>query len=83
MNLHEVLADRDPEERKIGAVDPTRYLVKYSENLWAALSGVLDEITQTAAAPVIEKYTCVLAGTTFHVLQPVRPDLGYGSHAYP
>jgi hypothetical protein len=35
--------------------------VKYGENFWAALKGYLDECAATTAAPVIEKYTGVLA----------------------
>ena len=35
--------------------------MKYGENVWAALKGYLDETARTAAAPVIEKYTGVLA----------------------
>jgi len=44
----------------------------------------------TAAAPVIEKYTGVLAAadvftesTTFQVLQSIRLDLGHGSWVHP
>ena len=43
-----------------------------------------------AAAPVIERYTGVLAaadvftaGTTFWVMETIRLDLGYGSQANP
>jgi glyoxylase-like metal-dependent hydrolase (beta-lactamase superfamily II) len=71
-------------------VDPTPYFVKYGENTWAAVRGYLDAITAAAAAPVIEKYTGVLAAadvftasTTFHVMQSIRLDLGYGSHVHP
>ena len=63
---------------------------KYGENAWAALKGYLDEIAATAAAPVIEKYTGVLAAadvftesTTFQVMQSIRLDLGYGSQVHP
>jgi glyoxylase-like metal-dependent hydrolase (beta-lactamase superfamily II) len=42
-------------------VDPTPYFQKYGENAWAAVKGYLDEITRVAAAPVIEKYTGILA----------------------
>jgi len=45
----------------IDTVDPTPYFVKYGENFWAALKGYLDECAATTAAPVIEKYTGVLA----------------------
>ena len=47
--------------KAIDTVDPTPYFVKYGENIWAAVKGYLDEITAAAAAPVIEKYTGVLA----------------------
>jgi hypothetical protein len=50
----------------------------------------LDAITAAAAAPVIDKYTGVLAAvdvftasTTFHVMQSIRLDLGYGSQVHP
>src|ERR1700754_852123 len=71
----------------LDTVDPTPYFVKYGENTWAALRGYLDAVTAAAAAPVIEKYIDVLAAsavftasTTFHVMQSIRLDLGYGSH---
>jgi hypothetical protein len=51
---------------------------------------LLDEITETAAAPVIEKYAGTLAAadvftasTTFMVMQSIRLDLGYGSWVHP
>jgi hypothetical protein len=74
----------------IDSFDPTRYFVKYGENVWAAFKEGLDELTRTAAAPVIEKYTGVIAAadvftesTTFQVMQSIRLDLGYGSQVYP
>jgi glyoxylase-like metal-dependent hydrolase (beta-lactamase superfamily II) len=74
----------------IDTVDPTRYFVKYGENTWAAVKGYLDEVTAVAAAPVIEKYTGVLAAadvftesTTFWVMESIRLDLGYGSQVHP
>jgi glyoxylase-like metal-dependent hydrolase (beta-lactamase superfamily II) len=74
----------------IDAVDPTPYYQRYGENVWAALKGLLDETARTAAAPVIEKYTGVLAAadvftedTTFEVMQSIRLDLGYGSWVHP
>jgi hypothetical protein len=42
-------------------VPSSRYFLKYGENTWAAVKGYLDEVTRVAAAPVIEKYTGVLA----------------------
>jgi glyoxylase-like metal-dependent hydrolase (beta-lactamase superfamily II) len=76
--------------KALDSVDPTPYFVKYGENGWAASRGYLDAITAAAAEPVIEKYTGVLAAadvftvsTTFHVLQSLRLDLGYGSQVHP
>ena len=76
--------------RALDTVDPTPFFVKHGENPWTAMRDYLDAITAVAAAPVIEKYTGVLAaadmftaGTTFHVIQSIRLDLGYGSQVYP
>jgi glyoxylase-like metal-dependent hydrolase (beta-lactamase superfamily II) len=76
--------------KALDTVDPTPYFVKYGENVWAAVRGYLDAVTATAAEPVIEKYTGVLAAadvftasTTFHVMQSIRLDLGYGSQVHP
>ena len=85
------MADIAESSRKaIDTVDPTRYFVKYGENMWAAVKGYLDEVTAVAAAPVIEKYTGVLAAadvftesTTFWVMESIRLDLGYGSQVHP
>jgi hypothetical protein len=56
----------------------------------AAVKGYLDEITDVAAAPVIAKYTGVLAAadvytasTTFWVMESLRLDLGFGSQIHP
>src|SRR5690242_17723213 len=74
----------------IDTLDPTAFHVKYRENVWAACRGGLDEMVATAAAPVIEKYTGVLAAadvvtesTTSQVMQSIRLDLGYGSQVRP
>ena len=37
----------------LATVDPTRYFQKYGANAWAAVKGYLDEVANTAAAPVI------------------------------
>jgi 3-methyladenine DNA glycosylase/8-oxoguanine DNA glycosylase len=44
-------------------IGATPYFMKYGENTWAALRRYLDEVTRVAAAPVIEKYTGLLAAT--------------------
>jgi glyoxylase-like metal-dependent hydrolase (beta-lactamase superfamily II) len=74
----------------LDTVDPTPFFVKYGENTWAAVRGYLDAVTAAAATPVIEKYNGVLAAadvftasTTFHVMQSLRLDLGYGSQVHP
>jgi len=74
----------------LDTIDPAPYLVKHGENTWAEMRGSLEAIAAAAAAPVIEKYTGVLAGadvftasTTFHVMQSIRLDLGYGSQVHP
>ena len=54
---------------------------------WAGVKGVLDAVTERAAAPVIAKYTGVLAAadigvftrtTTFQIMQSLRLDRGVG-----
>jgi glyoxylase-like metal-dependent hydrolase (beta-lactamase superfamily II) len=72
------------------SVDPTQYFVKYGANVWAAVKGYLDEVANTAAAPVIEKYLGRLAAvdvytpsTAFWVLESIRLDRGYGSQVHP
>jgi len=74
----------------MGKVDPTPYFQKYGDNAWAGVKGYLDEITDVAAAPVIAKYTGVLAAadvytasTTFWVMESLRLDLGFGSQVHP
>jgi glyoxylase-like metal-dependent hydrolase (beta-lactamase superfamily II) len=79
----------DASRTAIDTVDPTPYFVRYGENTWAALRGYLDAVTAAAAEPVIAKYTGVLAAadvftasTTFHVMQSLRLDVGYGSQVH-
>jgi len=92
ITLHQqYMADIVESSRKaILSVDATPYFVKYSQNSWAGLKGLLDEIARTAAKPVIEKYTGKLAAadvftesTTFQVMQSIRLDLGHGSYVHP
>jgi hypothetical protein len=73
----------------LDTLDLTPYFVRYGANPWAILKGYLDAAADTAAAPVIEKYTGVLAAdvftasTAFQVMQSIRLDLGYASHVHP
>jgi glyoxylase-like metal-dependent hydrolase (beta-lactamase superfamily II) len=92
--LHQqYIADiQESAQSALGVVDPTRYFVKYGANVWAAVKGYLEEVTDVAAAPVIQKYTGVLGAadvaeftrsTTFMILQSMRLDLGAGSQVRP
>jgi glyoxylase-like metal-dependent hydrolase (beta-lactamase superfamily II) len=92
LTLHQqYMADiAESSKKAIDTVDYTPYFAKYPDNPWAAFRGGLEETVATAAAPVIEKYTGVLAAadvftesTTFQVLQSIRLDLGYGSWVHP
>jgi len=82
----------DSSHAALASVDPTPYFVKYGANVWAGVGGYLDTVTALAAAPVIAKYTGVLAAadvpafttsTTFAILQSIRLDLGTGSQVHP
>ena len=57
----------------------------YGENFWAGVKAHLDTVTDRAAAPIIAKYTGVLAAadievftrtTTFAIMQSFRLDYG-------
>jgi glyoxylase-like metal-dependent hydrolase (beta-lactamase superfamily II) len=76
----------------LSMVDPTPYWANYGENVWAAVKGYLDAVTDVATAPVVKKYTGVLAAadieeftrsSTFMILQSMRLDLGAGSQVHP
>jgi len=77
-------------QEALASVNPVPYFMKYGENAWAGVKGYLDEVTERTAAPVIAKYTGVLAAadvytpsTAFQVMQSIRLDLGYGSWVHP
>ena len=80
----------DSVRKTLPTVDPTPYFQKYGENAWAGVRGYLDACTVAAAAPVIKKYTGVLAAadvftesTTFWVMESLRLDLGFASWVHP
>jgi hypothetical protein len=61
------------------------YYVAGGQNVWAGVKGHLDAVTERAAAPVVAKYTGVLAAadiaeftytTTFAIMQSLRLDKG-------
>jgi glyoxylase-like metal-dependent hydrolase (beta-lactamase superfamily II) len=92
LTLHQqYMADIAESSRKaLDTIDYAPYFAKYPDNPWAAFRGGLEKTVAMAAAPVIEKYTGVLAAadvftesTTFQVLQSIRLDLGYGSWVHP
>jgi glyoxylase-like metal-dependent hydrolase (beta-lactamase superfamily II) len=80
----------DSSRRALDTIDPRPYYARFGENTAAAVQGYLDAITAAAAAPVIEKYTGVIAAadvltarTAFLVMQSMRLDLGYRSQLHP
>jgi glyoxylase-like metal-dependent hydrolase (beta-lactamase superfamily II) len=76
----------------LATVDPTPYFVRYGPNVWAAVKTYFNELSGRAAAPVIAKYTGVLAAadveeltltTTFMILHSMRLDLGPSAPTHP
>jgi glyoxylase-like metal-dependent hydrolase (beta-lactamase superfamily II) len=76
----------------LATTDPTPYFMKYGQNVWAGVKGYLDQVTDTATAPVVDKYTGVLAAadiveftrtSTFQIMQSLRLDYGVGSQVHP
>ena len=76
----------------LASVDPVPYYVAGGENFWAGVKGHLDAVTERAAAPVIAKYTGVLAAadieeftytTTFQIMQSLRLDRGPSGPVHP
>ena len=74
----------------LATVDPTPYFARYGNNAWAAVKTYFDAVADYAAAPVITKYTGVLAAAdvftasnAFIILESIRLDLGYGSQIHP
>jgi glyoxylase-like metal-dependent hydrolase (beta-lactamase superfamily II) len=69
----------------LASVDPLPYYMHYAPNFWAGVRAHLDTVTERAAAPVIARYTGVLAAadveeftrtTTFAIMQSLRLDSG-------
>ena len=63
--------------------------MKNGENSWAAVKAYLDAVADSAAAPVIEKYTGLLAAadvftahTALWVVESIRLDLGVGMQVH-
>ena len=77
-------------KKALVAVDPTPFFIRYGNNTWAAVKAYQDAQVDYAAAPVIKKYTGVLAAvdvytasTTFLLLESIRLDQGFDSQIHP
>jgi glyoxylase-like metal-dependent hydrolase (beta-lactamase superfamily II) len=77
-------------KKALAAVDPTPFFARYGNNLWAAVQTYQAAQIDYAAAPVIEKYTGVLAAadvytasTVFPILEWIRLDLGFDLQIHP
>ena len=92
--LHQrYIADIEASSREaLASVNPVPYYMRYGENVWAGVQGHLDAVTERAAAPVIAKYTGVLAAadieaftmtTTFAIMQSLRLDKGPSGPVHP
>jgi glyoxylase-like metal-dependent hydrolase (beta-lactamase superfamily II) len=76
-------------KQALAAVDPTPFFARYGDNEWAAVKEYQAAQVAYASAPVIKKYTGVLAAadvytasTTFVLLESIRLDLGVGSQVH-
>jgi glyoxylase-like metal-dependent hydrolase (beta-lactamase superfamily II) len=82
------IADIEASAREaLAAVDPIPFYMRYGENAWAGVRANLDTIAERATAPIVAKYTGVLAAadievftytTTFQIMQSLRLDTGLG-----
>jgi glyoxylase-like metal-dependent hydrolase (beta-lactamase superfamily II) len=92
--LHQqYIADIEASSREaLASVNPVPYYMHYPENFWAGVKGHLDAVTERAAAPIIAKYTGVLAAadievftrtTTFAIMQSLRLDSGPSGPVHP
>jgi glyoxylase-like metal-dependent hydrolase (beta-lactamase superfamily II) len=94
VSLHQqYIADIVASSREaLASVNPVPYYVKGGVNVWAGIKGHLNTVTERAAAPVIAKYTGVLAAadieeftltTTFQIMQSLRLDSGPSGPVHP
>ncbi len=92
--LHEqYIADIEASAKEVlAAVDPVPFYMHYGENFWAGIRAHLNTVTDRAAAPIIAKYTGVLAAadieiytwtTTFAIMQSLRLDSGPSGPVHP
>ena len=92
--LHQqYVADIEASSREaLASVNPVPYYMHYGENFWAGVRAHLEAVTERAAAPIIAKYTGVLAAadveeltytTTFQIMQSLRLDKGPSGPVHP
>src|SRR5579859_7518459 len=76
----------------LASVNPVPFYAHYWPNVWAGVKAHLDTVTERASAPVVAKYTGVLAAadigeftysTTFAVMQSLRLDRGPSFPVHP
>ena len=76
----------------LATVDPTPYFQKYGAvgNMWGAVKAYLNAVGEATAAPVIEKYTGVLAAAdvftpdvAFWLMESMRLNRGIGLQVHP
>ena len=82
------IADIEDSAREaLASVDPVPFYVAAGQNMWAGVKAHLDTVTERATAPIVAKYTGVLAAadieeftrtTTFQIMQSLRLDRGVG-----
>jgi glyoxylase-like metal-dependent hydrolase (beta-lactamase superfamily II) len=85
------IADIEASAREaLASVNPLPFYIAAGENMWAGVKAHLDTVTERATAPVVAKYTGVLAAadieeftrtTTFQIMQSLRLDRGVGVSA--
>jgi glyoxylase-like metal-dependent hydrolase (beta-lactamase superfamily II) len=74
----------------LASLDPTPFFMKYGTNVWAGVKTYIDAVTEQAAAPIVQKYTGVLAAadvftasSTLALVESMRLDLGVGIPVHP
>jgi glyoxylase-like metal-dependent hydrolase (beta-lactamase superfamily II) len=87
------IADIEASSREaLASVNPVPFYVEAGANVWLGIKGHLNAVTERAAAPVIAKYTGVLAAadieeftttTTFAIMQSLRLDKGPSGPVHP
>jgi len=87
------LADIEASAKEaLASIDPIPYYVAAGENFWAGVKAHLNAVTDRAAAPIVAKYTGVLAAadvedftwtTTFTIMQSLRLDSGPSGPVHP